>query len=139
MDVKTGAKFNGMLTARSVRLYYEAGAYMQHCIGEAAFGAWTSSRPVPKNPNLLVESYAIYTNKVHFGCYRGYGCMQPAFATESQLDELSQTLNIDPVELRLMNAVDSGDCDITGQVMTNVALKQTIQAAAGTRRLEPSW
>ena len=129
MDVKTGAKLNGMLTARSVRLFYEAGAYMQHCIGEAAFGAWTAPGPY-KTPNLLVESYAIYTNKVHFGCYRGYGCMQPAFATESQLDELSQTLNIDPVELRLMNAVESGDCDITGQVMTNVALKQTIQAAA---------
>jgi CO/xanthine dehydrogenase Mo-binding subunit len=129
MYVKTGATSDGTLTARSIRLIYEAGAYMQHCIGEAAFGAWTAPGPYT-TPNLLVEAYAVYTNKVHFGCYRGYGCMQPAFATESQLDELSRALDMDPVELRLKNAVESGDSDITGQVMTNVALKQTITAAA---------
>lgn len=129
VEMKTGARADGTLTARYARLIYDSGAYMQHGIGEMGFGAWTVCGPY-KTPHLLVEAYCVYTNKIHFGCFRGYGCMQPAFASESQMDELAAALKVDPVEIRLKNAVEPGDRDITGQVMTSVGLKQTIRGAA---------
>jgi carbon-monoxide dehydrogenase large subunit len=129
VEMKTGAKADGTLTARYARLIYDSGAYMQHGIGEMGFGAWTVCGPYT-TPNLLVEAYCVYTNKVHFGCFRGYGCIQPAFASESQLDEVAAALDLDPVAIRLKNAVEPGDQDITGQVMTSVGLKQTILEAA---------
>ena len=56
-------------------------------------------------PNARTRGRAIYANKLRAGSFRGFGNPQATFAGESQIDELAAKLGIDPVELRLKNAV----------------------------------
>ena len=59
----------------------------------------------------------MYTNNPPAGAFRGCGVTQSAFAVESMMDKLAETLNIDPVELRRMNALHVGSITNTGQVL----------------------
>src|SRR5947208_15208748 len=66
---------------------------------------------------------------------RGFGAVQTCFASEAQMDELAAALGIDPVELRLLNALEPGDVLPTGQVIDgSLPVGETIRAAAA---LEP--
>jgi CO/xanthine dehydrogenase Mo-binding subunit len=67
--------------------------------------------------NALVESTAVYTNNPPCGAMRGFGAVQTCFAAEAQMDRLAAQLAIDPVELRLLNALEPGDRLPTGQVI----------------------
>jgi CO/xanthine dehydrogenase Mo-binding subunit len=61
---------------------------------------------------------------------RGFGAVQSCFAYEAQMDKLAAALEMDPVDLRLHNALRSGDTLITGQVITGTApVREVIQAA----------
>src|SRR5581483_4584952 len=69
------------------------------------------------------------------GAMRGFGAVQTCFATEAQMDKLASAVGIDPVELRLLNALKPGDVLPTGQVITgSMPVAETIRAAAA---LEP--
>src|SRR5918998_30965 len=65
--------------------------------------------------NALIESTCVYTNTPPCGAMRGFGAVQTCFAAEAQLDKLAAALQIDPVELRLLNALGPGDVLPTGQ------------------------
>jgi CO/xanthine dehydrogenase Mo-binding subunit len=58
--------------------------------------------------NVLVEGLAVYTNNPPCGAMRGFGAVQTCFAAEAQMDRLAAELGIDPVELRLLNALEPG-------------------------------
>ena len=79
--------------------------------------------------NLLVEAYAVYTNKTTTGAMRGFGAPQVCFAYESQMDEIAQTLGIDPLEIRLRNAFSENSLSPTSQVLQSVALKESLLQA----------
>jgi CO/xanthine dehydrogenase Mo-binding subunit len=68
--------------------------------------------------NALVESTCVYTNNPPCGAMRGFGSVQSCFAHEAQMDRLAVEVGIDPVELRLMNALKPGDRLPTGQEIT---------------------
>ena len=68
--------------------------------------------------NVLVESTCVYTNNPPCGAMRGFGAVQSCFAHEAQMDKLAAALDIDPVELRLLNALEPGDRLPTGQLIT---------------------
>jgi CO/xanthine dehydrogenase Mo-binding subunit len=70
-------------------------------------------------PNADVEATSVFTNNPPCGAMRGFGVFQVNFAAESQMDKLAARLGIDPVELRLMNALRTGDVLPTGQRLTN--------------------
>ena len=59
----------------------------------------------------------MYTNNPPCGAMRGFGAVQTCFAAEAQMDRLAAALEIDPVELRLLNAIEPGDALPTGQVI----------------------
>jgi xanthine dehydrogenase D subunit len=96
-------------------------------------GAYTSSSPaVVANaglmgvgpyvvPNVHVDSYGAYTNNPPCGAMRGFGAVQAAFAYESQMDRAAVELGIDPVELRVRNAMSEGAVAPTGQVVDSPA------------------
>ena len=65
--------------------------------------------------NALIESTCVYTNNPPCGAMRGFGAVQTCFAAEAQMDKLAAELAIDPVELRLLNALAPGDVLPTGQ------------------------
>ena len=85
------------------------------------------ARTPPRSPsgpyrvdNALIESTAVYTNNPPCGAMRGFGAVQTCFAAEAQMDLLAGELEIDPVELRLLNAIGPGDALPTGQVIDGV-------------------
>jgi xanthine dehydrogenase molybdenum-binding subunit len=105
MQAKIGADRSGRITAAELYLAYEAGAFPGSPVGA---GASTGLAPY-KIDNLLVDGYDVVCNKPKVAAYRAPGSPQAAYAVESVIDELAQKLGMDPVELRLKNAVSPGD------------------------------
>ena len=92
-------------------------------------------------PNALIEGWAVRTNNPPCGAMRGFGAVQACFGHESQMDKLAAALGLDPVELRLRNAMKTGDCIPTGQVVSGAApVEELIRtcAAAPLPPLDPS-
>ena len=105
MRVKLGAKKDGKLTAGQVYMVYEAGAFPGAPVGGGAvttFGSYNSE-------NILVDGYDVVCNKQKAQAYRAPGQPQAGFAVECAIDELADELKVDPMELRLKNAVSEGD------------------------------
>ena len=69
----------------------------------------------------IVDGYAVRTNNPPCGAMRGFGVVQACFAHEAQMDKLAAACGLDPVEIRLRNAMETGDRLITGQVVESVA------------------
>jgi CO/xanthine dehydrogenase Mo-binding subunit/aerobic-type carbon monoxide dehydrogenase small subunit (CoxS/CutS family) len=102
--VTLGAKRDGTLTAICLRVVSNAGAYANHSIGVLFHGSGECIA-VYQCPNKRVEGYAVYTNTLPSGAFRGYGLSQTVFAVESAMDELARALGIDPFELRRRNII----------------------------------
>jgi CO/xanthine dehydrogenase Mo-binding subunit/aerobic-type carbon monoxide dehydrogenase small subunit (CoxS/CutS family) len=108
VHVKAGAKRDGTLTALQVRTVSNTGAYGNHG-GSVLFHSSCESVAVYRCPNKKIDGYAVYTNTVPAGAFRGYGLTQTIFAIESALDELARSLGMDPVEFRHRNVIRPGD------------------------------
>lgn len=108
VDVKLGAKSDGTLTAIQVRVVSNTGAYGNHG-GETLASCLGSSIMTYRCPNKKGLGYAVYTNMVPAGAFRGYAAPQMAFPIESAIDELARILKMDPVALRRKNMVRPGD------------------------------
>lgn len=79
-------------------------------------------------PNVKVNSYSVYTNNIMASAFRGFGVSQAAVAHESQMDELALRLKVNPLQYRLMNALDNGLSTATGQVFQEgVGIKETLR------------
>ena len=94
--VKLGAKKDGTLTAIQVRVVSNTGAYGNHG-GETLAAALGSPIAAYRCPNKKADGYAVYTNMVPAGGFRGYGASQTTFAIECAMDDLARLLGIDPV------------------------------------------
>ncbi len=126
--IRTGAKRDGTLLAREVHVVLDGGAYASGSPFVVMKTLVHAAGPY-RVPNVLVESSAVYTNKTYCGACRGFGVPQVTFASESQIDELARKLGMDPLALRLKNALRAGDPTATGQVyQRSVGLVQTIHA-----------
>ncbi|HNF34764.1 MAG TPA: molybdopterin-dependent oxidoreductase, partial [Anaerolineales bacterium] len=112
--VKIGAKKNGRLVAAETELYGDTGAYAS--LGEKVMTRATTHSAGPYDiPHVRADCYAMYTNNPPAGAFRGFGVTQSAFAVESMMDKLAEELDLDPVELRRMNALHVGSITNTGQ------------------------
>src|SRR5207247_4610767 len=88
--------------------------------------------------NALIEGTCVYSNNPPCGAMRGFGAVQTCFAHEAQMDRLAATLDIDPVELRLLNALQPGDVLPTGQSLTgSFPVAEVIRRAAALEPPEP--
>ncbi|GAA3390258.1 molybdopterin-dependent oxidoreductase [Cryptosporangium minutisporangium] len=112
VSIRLGARKDGMLTAMDLRVVSNTGAYGNHGPG-VLFHACGESMAVYRCPNKKVEGYAVYTNTVPSGAFRGYGLGQVLFAVESAMDELARRLDLDPVQFRARNAIRAGDSLVT--------------------------
>ncbi len=108
VQIKAGARRDGRLTAMQMRVISNTGAYGNH--GPAVlFHSCGECFGVYKCDNKKIDGFAIYTNTVPAGAFRGYGLPQTNFAVESAMDELARRLGIDPIEFRARNVVQPGD------------------------------
>lgn len=131
ITVKIGAKQDGTLTAVQSELYGDTGAYAS--LGEKVLTRATTHSSGPYEvPHVKADCYATYTNNPPAGAFRGFGVMQSAFAVESLMDTLAETLEIDPIELRRKNALKVGSVTNTGQTLTHsVGLLECIDKVEG--------
>jgi CO/xanthine dehydrogenase Mo-binding subunit len=129
ITMRLGARRDGTLVAKTARCLFDTGAYADDGPGIAAFGAMMQRGPY-RIPHVRIESHCVYTNKVKTGAFRGFGNPQGTFASESLMDMLAEALGMDPLELRLRNAVERGDLSLGGQVLRSVGFKACLERAA---------
>ncbi len=131
------ATAEGRLVCVRMQILLDGGAYASS--STAVIGNACSFAPGPYVvPNALIEGTAVYTNNPPAGAMRGFGAVQACFAAESQMDKLAAALGIDPVELRLLNALAPGDTLVTGQVLTgSMPVAEVIRRAAALPVPEP--
>jgi CO/xanthine dehydrogenase Mo-binding subunit/aerobic-type carbon monoxide dehydrogenase small subunit (CoxS/CutS family) len=108
VSVKIGARRDGVLTAVSMHMLSNTGAYGNHGPGVLFHGSGEAIG-VYRCPNKKVDGYAVYTNIMPSGAFRGYGLSQTNFAIESAMDEVARKLGVDPFEFRRLNMVRPGD------------------------------
>ena len=129
MDYTTGVDNSGKILARKIRLVLDGGAYCSWT--GTTIGKGSILAPGPYNiDNILVEAYAVYTNKTTTGAMRGFGAPQVCFAYESQMDDIADALGIDPLEIRLRNGFSENSLSPTSQTLQSVALKESLTQAA---------
>ncbi|MDP2727470.1 MAG: molybdopterin-dependent oxidoreductase, partial [Dehalococcoidia bacterium] len=125
VELRTGVKKDGTLVARQCRLIADGGAY--NSTGPLAIYIAGSMLGLPyRLPNVKYEGYHVYTNKPICGAMRGHGTPQVYFAAESQLDLLAQDLSIDPLELRLRNALAPGEVTASGFCISSCGFKDCL-------------
>jgi CO/xanthine dehydrogenase Mo-binding subunit/aerobic-type carbon monoxide dehydrogenase small subunit (CoxS/CutS family) len=108
VEIKLGAKKDGTLTAMEIRIVSNTGAYGNHG-GETLAASLSQSLQIYRCPNMKGNGYAVYTNIVPSGAFRGYGSSQTVFAVESAMGELARKLGMDLMELQRKNVVVPGD------------------------------
>ena len=106
--VKLGARRDGTLTAVEMRVVSNAGAYGGHA-SETLASALGNSLTIYRCANKKADGYAVYTNMVPAGAFRGYGSSQTTFAIESAIDDLARLLGISAFEIRCKNVIQPGD------------------------------
>ncbi|MBP2477374.1 CO/xanthine dehydrogenase Mo-binding subunit [Crossiella equi] len=120
MYYEHGADRDGKLVYVKARLYLDGGAYASSTGAVVANAATLGIGPY-EVPNVSVDCWGAYTNNPPCGAMRGFGAVQACFGYESQMDKLAAELGLDPVELRLRNAVTEGSVMPTGQVIDSAA------------------
>ncbi len=137
IKMKTGAKKDGTLTAHEAEIYGDGGAYAS-LSNHVMLRATTHAAGPYAAPNVKVDTYAMYTNNVPSGAFRGFGVTQSAFAMESQMDVLAGALGLSPLEMRRKNILRYGRKTLAGQEMTeSCGLDQCLEAVAAEMEKHP--
>jgi xanthine dehydrogenase D subunit len=128
--MRHSAERDGTLVSFEARILLDGGAYRSSSFHVTANAACFSAGPY-RVPNALVEAVGVRTNNPPCGAMRGFGAVQVAFAHEAQMDRLAEACAVDPVELRLRNALAPGDELLTGQRVTGtLPVAEVIRACA---------
>jgi len=114
------ATTDGEIVKIESRMVFDGGAYASTS-SAVLINAITHTQGPYRCANAVVDGYAVRTNHLPCGAMRGFGVVQACFAHESQMDRLAEACGLDPIEIRLRNAMRTGDPLITGQTILNVA------------------
>jgi CO/xanthine dehydrogenase Mo-binding subunit len=124
IELKTGMKRDGTLTAIQSRLIYDSGAFP----GAPMLPGCLLAGGYYKCENLDIRGYEVLTNKASAGALRAPGAHNVTFAVESHMDMMAKQLGLDPLEVRLKNAVEQGDALPSGQPYDRIGLKECLEA-----------
>ena len=123
---KTAANKQGKLLAVDATIIGDTGAYASYGPGTITRSGVHVTGPY-EVPNVKVDAYTVYTNNPTAGAMRGFGVPQVAFAHEQQMDIIAERAGINPVEVRLLNALRPGSVTATGQTLeTGIGISETI-------------
>jgi CO/xanthine dehydrogenase Mo-binding subunit len=123
MTVKVGALSDGTITAIQGNLVYDSGAFSNGGIASPVRNVFSSYR----TPHLKLDAHEVLTNKPAVSAYRAPGGTATAFALESVIDEVAEALGMDPLELRLTNAVRPGDPMTDGTPFPSIGLMEVLE------------
>jgi CO/xanthine dehydrogenase Mo-binding subunit len=125
-----GATNGGKVIAADVEMVADGGAYAYTSTKVLGNATLMCTGPY-EIPNVKVDSYAVYTNNIPAGAFRGFGGPQGAFAAEMQMNRLAEALEMDPVEFRLNNILQEGSLLSVGSPLPKgVSLSQVIEECA---------
>ena len=135
IDLKTGFKKDGTILALEAHIIADGGAYLS--IGALSLYLMCAFFCMPyRLPNMKAKGYRVYTNTQPSCAMRGHGVPQSRFAAEVQLDLAAKEMGIDPVDLRLRNALKPGETTPNGFKITSCGLEESIVAA---KRIITGW
>ncbi|NBO57054.1 MAG: xanthine dehydrogenase subunit D, partial [Actinobacteria bacterium] len=120
ISIRHHATREGEILRIEARLVFDGGAYASTSSAVLINGITHIQGPY-RCPNATIDGYAVRTNNPPCGAMRGFGVVQACFAHESQMDKLAAACGLSPVEIRLRNAMVTGDKLITGQIIESVA------------------
>ena len=130
IHAKWGAASDGSILAAEVKMVADAGAY-EYTSAKVLGNATLQSTGPYDIPNVSVDAYAVYTNNVPSGAFRGFGGPQGAFAAESQVNKLADKLGIDVVEMRRRNLISDGSIGQFKSVYPEgVTIRQVVEECA---------
>jgi len=142
IKAKWGATRAGKIVAAEIEMIADGGGYAYtstKVLGNATLlctGAYNI-------PNVKVDAYAVYTNNVLTGAFRGFGGPQALFQAEMQVDKLAEKLGLDPVELRMRNLIKEGDLlSVETPLPKGVTIDKVVEKcvlAAGWVKTEAGW
>jgi 4-hydroxybenzoyl-CoA reductase alpha subunit len=133
IDLKTGVKKDGTLTAMQCNIIADGGAYF-HTGPVVMYLAGAFLVTLYRLPNVRYSGIRVFTNNIPSGPQRGHGAVQPRFAAESQLDMIAEELGIDSVDIRLKNALHPGDITPNKFRVKTCGLRECIQMSARQTR-----
>ena len=130
IDLKTGVKNDGRITAVKARVVQDGGGYCSYgpvtiLYSGALLGALYDI------PNVQYDGYRVLTNKPACGAMRGHGTVNVRFAFESQLDEICARLKLDPAEVRRKNLLKPPCITVNGLRVLSYGLPECVERVAG--------
>jgi len=125
MHMKIGVTKDGIITAGEGEFRMQGGAFPGSPV---PYGAACAFAPYV-TPNVHLVSYDVVTNRPKQAAYRAPGAPMCSYAVESVLDELAEKIGMDPIELRLKNAVEEGDQSAYGPTFGPIGMVETLEAA----------
>jgi CO/xanthine dehydrogenase Mo-binding subunit len=124
--LRTGADAEGNLLFRDAEVVSDNGAY-NGWGSHAMLVAMNTITSMYRVPNARLRCAVAYTNKNYGGSVRGFGNPQATFAVEQQMEEIADALGLDPMDVRLRNANQSGDVTPQGLEITSCGLTECLQ------------
>ena len=126
VDLKTGVKKDGRITAVKARVMQDGGAYCSYGVVTILYsGALLGA--LYDIPNIQYDGYRVLTNKPACGAMRGHGTVNVRFAFESQLDEISAKIGMDPAEIRRRNLLQPPCITVNGLRVQSYGLPECIE------------
>jgi CO/xanthine dehydrogenase Mo-binding subunit len=130
LRAKWGATRAGKLVAVEMEVVADGGAYAYTSTKVLGNATLMCTGPY-EIPNVKVDTCVVYTNNIPNGAFRGFGGPQGAFAAETQMNRLAESLGMDPVEFRLQNVLREGSLLSVGTPLPKgVSMPQVIEEAA---------
>lgn len=126
MTIKLGANKNGILKALDADIAIDGGAYGSFGVVTSYYNGVLLQAPYKLN-NFGFRTFRVYTNKPQSGAMRGHGAVNSRFAVESLIDDLAHKINIDPVELRMKNFLDSDSMTVGEYRITSNGSRESLQ------------
>ena len=125
IDLKTGIKNDGCITAVKARVVQDGGAYCSYGVVTILYsGALLGA--LYDIPNIQYDGYRVLTNKPACGAMRGHGTVNVRFAFESQLDELAAKIGMDAAEIRRRNLLTPPCITVNGLRVQSYGLPECI-------------
>ncbi len=135
MKAKWGATKDGKILAAQCEIWANGGAYVYTSPKVLGNATLLATGPY-EIPNVATDAYAVYTNDIPGGAFRGFGGPQATFMAEMQINKLADALEMDPVELRMRNLFDEGSIISMGTALPKGV---TIREVAERCALEAGW
>ena len=137
-----GATKEGKVIAADCEVIADGGAYAYTSTKVLGNATLMCTGPY-EIPNVKVDAYAVYTNNLPNGAFRGFGGPQGLFAAETQMNRLAEALEMDPIELRMRNILTEGALLSVGTPLPKgVSMPQVVEhcaTAAGWEKTLHGW